>query len=220
MAFIYKITNNKNGKCYIGKTERTVEIRWKEHLRHLDLYETIPLYRAIKKYGIENFSIETIEECDSININEREQYWIRFFNSYGKTGYNATLGGEGSLLKISEDEVQEIIFRYQKGERLDCLCKEFHHDYETIKKIFNEQGVLVDVYAGPKKLSKKIYGINPKTLEIELEFESISAAGRALCAEGRNPRAIANHISKYKDTGTVSHGYLWRTENNIKKELE
>ena len=36
MGFIYKITNNINQKSYIGKTERTISIRYKEHLRHKD----------------------------------------------------------------------------------------------------------------------------------------------------------------------------------------
>lgn len=222
MAFIYKITNNINKKCYIGKTERDIDTRWKEHkknARNSEKLAHIHLYKAFNKYGIENFEIECVEECEISVLNEREKYWVAFYDSY-HNGYNETLGGEGSLLEFSEDEIQEIISRYKKGERLDYLCKEYHHDYATIKRLFGKRKVEIDTQAGPKKLSKKIYGINPKTLQIELEFESISAAGRALCPEGHNPRAIATHISRYKDTGTISHGYLWRTENNIRKELE
>ena len=222
MAFIYKITNNINKKCYIGKTERDIDTRWKEHkknARNSEKLAHIHLYKAFNKYGIENFEIKCVEECEISVLNEREKYWVAFYDSY-HNGYNETLGGEGSLLEFSEDEVQEIISKYKNGERLDYLCKEYHHDYATIKRLFGERKIEIDTQAGPKKLSKKIYGINPKTLQTELEFESISAAGRALCPEGHNPRAIANHISKYKNTGTISHGYLWRTENNIKKELE
>ena len=51
-----------------------------------------PLYRAFQKYGIENFSIETIEETN--NPNEREKYWIEYYGSF-KNGYNATIGGDG-----------------------------------------------------------------------------------------------------------------------------
>ena len=56
MGFIYKITNNINQKSYIGKTERSIEVRYKEHLRHRN-YLNLPLYKAFNKYGIENFSI-------------------------------------------------------------------------------------------------------------------------------------------------------------------
>lgn len=53
-----------------------------------------PLYKAIAKYGMENFSIETIEEVEDDFLGEREIYWINYYNSYSK-GYNATLGGDG-----------------------------------------------------------------------------------------------------------------------------
>jgi hypothetical protein len=70
------------------------------------------------------------------------------------------------------------------------------------------------------KLSKKIYAINPLTLKVEKEFESISAAARAICEPGRSFRAIANHISKYKDTATISHGFLWKTKDSVMEELK
>lgn len=210
MAFIYKITNLINNKCYIGKTERTIEERWKEHLKKRNTID-LPLYRAFKKYGIDNFQITTLEECPSELVDDRETYWILFYNSC-EDGYNCTLGGEGGLLYLPEKEIQDIITRYQNGERLDLLCKEYHHDYYSIRNILQQRGITVNTYAGPAKLSKKIYAINPLTLTVEHEFESISAAARACCLPGRNPRAIGNHISKYKDTATISHGFLWRTK--------
>ena len=209
MAFIYKITNLINNKCYIGKTERSIEKRWKEHLRKRNDLD-LPLYRALNKYGINNFQIEQLEECSSQIIDERETYWITYYNSC-EQGYNCTLGGEGGLLHLSEEEIEDIITRYIKGERLDKLCKEYHHDYYPIRSILKQRGIIINTNAGPVKLSKKIYAINPLTLKVEKEFESISAAARFICEPGHNPRAIGNHISKYKDTSTVSHGFLWKT---------
>lgn len=209
MAFIYKITNLINNKCYIGKTERTINERWHEHLKNRKKLN-LPLYKALNKYGIENFTIEILEECPSQILDVQEIYWISKYNSC-INGYNCTQGGEGGLLYISEKELNEIISRYSQGERLDYLCKEFHHDYYPIKRALEEKGIIINTYAGPAKLSKKIYAINPLTLKVENEYESISAAARAICQPGRNPRAIANHISKYKDSATISHGFLWKT---------
>ena len=64
MGFIYKIINNINDKVYIGKTDFSIEKRWAEHKKdsQKDL-KNRPLYRAMNKYGIENFSIEIVEEC-------------------------------------------------------------------------------------------------------------------------------------------------------------
>ena len=96
MPYIYKITNSLNGKIYIGKTMKTVAERWQEHCRVYNRRseEHRPLYAAMNKYGIDSFTIETIEECSDSTINEREQYWIEYFGSF-KNGYNATIGGDG-----------------------------------------------------------------------------------------------------------------------------
>lgn len=211
MAYIYKITNLTNNKLYIGKTSRDIKTRWEEHLRHSISLPNIPLYRAINKYGKENFIIEQIEECNDEIVNEREIFWINFYNTY-KNGYNCTLGGEGSLLNYDEAEIQEIIMRYQNGERLDLLCKEFHHKYDSIRSRLIERGIKINTHAGPMKQAKKIYAINPITLQIEKSYSSISEAARSICPEGKNYKSIANHISKYKNTKTISHGYLWKTE--------
>jgi hypothetical protein len=179
------------------------------------------LYRAFSKYGIDNFSIKEIEECDNAIIDEREIYWIDYFDAYRK-GYNCTAGGEGGI-KTYDEYIDIIIERYQNGERLDQLCKEYHYAYINVCREMQDRGVFPNTFAGPEKLSKKIYAIDPITLKVVAEYESISAAGRALCKEGRNPRAIANHISKQKDTQNISHGFLWRTtiseENKIQEEI-
>ena len=95
MGYIYKITNNINQKNYIGLTTKTVEQRWQEHIGAIQKHkENRPLYKAMSKYGIANFSISTIEEVDNELLSERERFWIEYYDSY-KNGYNATLGGDG-----------------------------------------------------------------------------------------------------------------------------
>lgn len=210
MGFIYKITNNLNQKSYIGKTERTIEIRYKEHIRHSKILD-LPLYRAFNKYGIENFTVSELEECDNQDLDKREIYWINFYKTYSN-GYNCTAGGEGGI-KTYEEDLEEIIAQYQKGERLDLLCKKYHHDYNSIKPHLIQRGVIIETNAGPKKLSKQIAQIDPKTNTIINIYPSISAAARAICEEGKNPRAIANHISKQKDTKNICHKFLWKTIN-------
>ena len=94
MAYIYQITNHANGKIYIGKTERTIQERWYEHCRDCikDKCYDRPLYRAMRKYGLSNFTIELLEETDFPE--ERETFWIEQKGSF-KYGYNATVGGDG-----------------------------------------------------------------------------------------------------------------------------
>lgn len=94
MAYIYQIINDLNQKVYIGKTEFSIEKRFKEHCQDAIKTQTKnrPLYAAMRKYGIEHFHIELIEETD--NPEEREKFWIEQKRSF-KNGYNATLGGDG-----------------------------------------------------------------------------------------------------------------------------
>lgn len=67
MAYIYKIVNDINDKIYVGKTERTLEQRFNEHCYEMNrrVEENRPLYAAMRKYGVEHFHIELIEETNS-----------------------------------------------------------------------------------------------------------------------------------------------------------
>ena len=96
MAYIYKITNNINQKSYIGKTTRTPQERFEEHRRESkqDRSKNRPFYIAINKYGMDNFTLEAIEECHDEIASEREQFWIQAYATF-KYGYNDTFGGDG-----------------------------------------------------------------------------------------------------------------------------
>lgn len=109
MGYIYKVTNTLNGKVYIGQTRREVSIRWREHKMYAWTLKTrccSALYSAIRKYGDDAFTVETIEECDSEHINEREMYWIKHYGSYGN-GYNLTLGGDGGC-KVEDADIRRL----------------------------------------------------------------------------------------------------------------
>lgn len=112
-GYIYKITNQINQKIYIGKTVNSISARWKEHLHDYKRpqYEKRPLYEAMNKYGIENFTIEEVEEVDVKKLSIREIYWIEYYNTYNN-GYNATLGGDGKIL-YDYDLIAELIPQYQ-----------------------------------------------------------------------------------------------------------
>lgn len=106
---IYKITNKINGKSYIGQSIDIVQ-RWRSH--RIKAYNTAeynyPLYRAIRKYGIENFTFEVIQECSKEQLNELEQYYINYFNTFSD-GYNQTLGGDSTSFKLASEQVLGII---------------------------------------------------------------------------------------------------------------
>ena len=112
MAYIYCIVNNVNGKKYIGKTTNTIETRFRQHIFDSRKSEckNRTLYKAFEKYGIENFSIHQLEECDWDKASEREIYYISLYDTF-RNGYNETLGGDGGT-KINYNEALRIYFEY------------------------------------------------------------------------------------------------------------
>lgn len=106
---IYKITNKINGKSYIGLSG-DVFIRWSEHRCHYKTIDNI-LYRAMRKYGIENFTFEILENCSKYELGEREKFYIRKYRTYvgfeDCNGYNMTLGGEESEGMIFTEEIKK-----------------------------------------------------------------------------------------------------------------
>ena len=102
MGYIYKITNKENNKLYIGQTtkEKPRE-RFSQHrylATHPDQEKSVSyLHRAMTLEGIDNFEFEVIEEVNNSELNEREKYWILFYNSKTPNGYNLTDGGEGTV---------------------------------------------------------------------------------------------------------------------------
>lgn len=110
-GYIYKITNLINQKAYIGKTTNSIEKRWKEHQRESQRgrAENRPLYKALNKYGVDNFIIELVEEVDVKELSEREIYWIGYYHTY-TDGYNATLGGDGKIL-YDYDLIAELLLQ-------------------------------------------------------------------------------------------------------------
>ena len=102
IGYIYCITNNVTGKQYVGQTNTTVERRYREHIRCANSGEdtTSLLYRSMRKHGVDNFTIETLETVTANNrdqlktlLNDREIFHVAQKNSYKPNGYNMTEGG-------------------------------------------------------------------------------------------------------------------------------
>ncbi len=151
-GFIYKIINDINDKVYIGKTLSSIEERFKQHKKDsLKESEQIrPLYRAMRKYGIEKFHIEKVEECPLEILSDREKYWIEFFSSY-KNGYNATIGGDGKQLY----NYDEIVKGFLSGKLVYELAEEFECCQDTIHEALNLANIDSKTNAN-KKLKKGI----------------------------------------------------------------
>ena len=174
---VYKITNLINNKIYVGKTTKSINKRFSEHVKESkNLLSKRYLCSAIRKYGKENFSIETIQLCESIEkLNKSEIYWIKELNSKAPNGYNLTNGGDGNNGYIFTDEGREKI----RMSLLGRICTE-----STRVKLHNSlKGRVV-----------------PKEEKIKI---SLSKKGTHLSEEHKNK--IKNSILQSVKEGRINH---------------
>ena len=95
---IYLIKNKINGKRYVGQTIQKISWRWKQHLRDSKKLD-YPLYKAIRKYGIENFDVSELDSTENLaELDDLERKHVKLqksFIDWKQGGYNLTEGGWG-----------------------------------------------------------------------------------------------------------------------------
>lgn len=138
-GFIYKITNKVNGKSYIGQTKYTVEFRWRQHQHKKD---NVYFHNAIKKYGVDNFIVETLEECNYEDLDSREMFYIAKYDTFN-SGYNMTIGGEGNRTLILDDKYDEIKSLYLSGFSSNKIATLYKVDKASIVKLLKAMGVKI-----------------------------------------------------------------------------
>ncbi|MHA2180991.1 MAG: GIY-YIG nuclease family protein, partial [Promethearchaeota archaeon] len=163
-GYIYKATNTINGKVYIGKTKKTIEKRWSQHLNEADklksLREANPnekiwgshLNNAIIKYGANVFSLNQEDIGDNkAELLEKEKYYIKEYDSMNPDkGYNMTEGGEGGRPR------QEVI------ERMTEISRERAKDPEWLEKMTN---INQEIARNPETIEKMSKSLSKKWQE-------------------------------------------------------
>lgn len=141
---LYLITNNINGKKYVGKTYKKVDSRWKDHVSKANSGSNRPICRAIRKYGPEQFTIEPIGYYPEGVLEDKEISTIAVYNSYSN-GYNATKGGGGK--RYVDDAL--ILSCYNDKRSVRTVSDITKYDCDTIKRVLNASGIDTD----PKQVS-------------------------------------------------------------------
>lgn len=213
MAYIYSITNTINDKKYIGKTSQANPYdRWKQHLQSARLKDntvayssihTMPIVRAISKYGPDIFKFRVLEECTEDNVNERERFYIEKYNTAEGVGYNCTYGGEG----IKKPRKYWSNHPHSKAVSCYTLEGEWVKDYESL-------GIAADS-CGNKKGRSCIHGcINGITFQ---------AYGYRWAWKGEQPKLVEKRVNRrgnvYGINPTLGCKKMWKSQADCAEEI-
>ena len=221
MCGIYIIKNLINNKVYIGQSI-DIKARWEKHKKSND---NCAIHKAFKKYGLNNFSFEVIEECLPELLDERETFWIKEYNSYEK-GYNMTLGGGGSLKKAVQcfDELGRFVKEYNSiseaaldtntsSEKIIAVCQHYPQRFYAGNfqwKYSDDKTTAIQ--PREKQKSKEIYQFNLNGEFIQ-KFSSLTTAANSLKVDKSKICACCHGRQK------TAYGYQWSYSPAIEKVI-
>jgi group I intron endonuclease len=223
---VYLIENKINNHKYIGQTTQGYLNRFQQHLRETQYGDSSALHNAIRKWGEDNFKVELIETCDLDQLDEREIYWISFYNTFkSKEHYNMTSGGEGHLLSDEiKDKISDTMKKIPRGEKWEKSMSD-----AMKKKMANGEKwgfMLREKYDTSSHHKRKIKGtpdLNPsgnalqwgyKPLSDEvLIFDSITEAANKV-------KGIGHSISRAAKGGWTAYGYKWELLDKRPKSMK
>lgn len=130
---IYKITNKITNKNYIGKS-KDIEKRIKTHINSVSKRKTT-LYSAIQSYGWENFEWNIIELCSENELNDKEIYWINYYNSMSPNGYNMKNGGDGGITS----EISLKIWERRRENGTDIMSEEQKEKIKSNSRVWTDE---------------------------------------------------------------------------------
>lgn len=234
---IYKITNKINQKSYIGKA-KNIEKRWKDHTykSRWKRYPNKSLYKAFKKYGLENFNFKVIEECSEEKLNERERYWISYYNTK-KEGYNETDGGDGGKTYsvkeqhglLSKNDIEYIRKRYAK---CDIGMKQLYEEkfknkisYRGFSAIWlgqNWKDIMPEVYTKENKekhiqYHRKMSGVSRRRISLEeiMKIRQRKENGETLKKNWKEEYQNLYSYGGFRDAINKTHPDEEREEKNV-----
>lgn len=208
---IYKIRNKINNKSYIGQTIQSIEKRIKRHFRTKDCPY---LNSALHKYGINNFEIIILCRANSIEeLNHREQYYIKLFNTLAPNGYNLKEGGKqgGKCSNKVKDNISKALQVYYKSNPGNNKGKKFSKEHcsnmSKVRKGFTSLNRVIANKKVVEKCKKPIKAININTLK-EYMFKSVQDCAKSLNLDSSCISRVAHNKQNRKQHSGYRFEYV------------
>jgi len=240
--YIYLITNLINVKKYVGQTIRDPQKRLNQHIVDSNNNSQSYIHRAIRKYGIDNFQFEVIDESssDRDELNDLEEFYIGFYDTFKGVGYNCTSGGDNAThseetkkkmskthkgKKFSEESKKKMstvaknrYFSKETRQKLSESSKRENLSPETLKKMSNSakrENLSVETLKKMSLINKGKTGIQSKISKKVIQIDKKSGEEIACwfsMREIERELSIANSsIGRCcKGKSKTAGGYIWR----------
>lgn len=205
MGVIYKIVNDVNDKVYIGQTAGSMVERYKQHLKNVNQKRhQEKLYQAMREIGVEHFHQELIEEANEKELDEKERYWIRFYDSL-KNGYNMTCGGNGgSIYDIDNKQLEELwdegLTIRQISEKIGIPTNVIQYRLKNYKNYSREESY-------DRAVSKPVYCYDIFGLYLG-SFNSAAKAERAMRVNRKESNCNIDACARGEQK--TAYGLVWR----------
>lgn len=230
MKYIYSVRNTVNNKRYIGQTFSLSQRKYQHFSEGKKGSSDHPLYRSMQKHGIENFVFEVIEECIDDSINEREIYWIAYFDSTNRNnGYNLSRGGE-EIKEVTRRKLSEALKgnKHCVGRIASEETKEKHRQ-SALKRYANKSpkidncvhcGVLFEVPPSRRKTcSNECARIRRHSLESKSKISQSLALRPSLRDQIREEAISRLRAGQYATQVAIDLDVSYKTICRIRKEI-
>jgi len=245
-GIIYLILNKQTGEKYVGNTTLAMNKEWVHHIDRSKRMSSEPLHKAFRQYGVHNFMIKELDECDESEFIEKTNYWIEQY----KPEYNPDVEKVEIPVQVLQDPIPipEPIKKQKqprktsphliqwneqnrgdgkhfglkiRGKNLETgVCTDYENARIAAEQVTgnprNNSNILLAARTGrtaygykwqlleEKEKKKSVFGVNKKTEQIEVRYESINAAVRAF--ECTDKHGI---LKSLKNPGRYSWKGIW-----------
>lgn len=198
MIGIYTIKNLINGKQYVGQSIN-IQKRWSQHKSDYIHNENKKiLYKAMRKYGIENFSFEVLEECPIDKLDEKEIFWIKELNTLNPNGYNISQGGTGnSSLQNNYEELAKAYLIHHNSKK---VAEIYNCDFKTVLNACHTMGVPLN-----NTKERAVIQIDINTNKEIAYYSNIHEAYRAM-----NKKYDSSISRVCRGIRKTAYGYKWK----------
>lgn len=213
---IYCYENLINGKKYIGQS-KMLTIRIRDHERHFKEFEfwfmgqNKSLWKAVKKYGRENFSFYIVQYCEESELDELEVFYIKELGSHKSVhGYNFSWGGKTPMKNVNHSEkTRKKMSKSKKGYKNPFFGKT--HSEETKQRISKSRAETKSVWYSTGKDHFNFGRHHSQDAKIKMS-NTRSGVGNPLFGKKRK-----GSLSKYY--GVTKDRTRWKAYINYYKQL-